>query len=178
MCLSYRWCGDRETRGKLGVGKRGNFVPVARPKIPVEERFFANVDTDGPIADLRPDLGPCWLWTGHLTGDGYPEIYRNGHNTHAHRVGWEIAWGKPIPKGLRLKHFACTRRLCVNPDHVRPKVAVENVLGSINLAEWNEGRSHCVMGHQFTKPNIIYVPGGWACRECRIEVARERRKAS
>ena len=27
-------------------------------------RFYENVNKDGPVPAHRPDLGPCWVWTG------------------------------------------------------------------------------------------------------------------
>jgi hypothetical protein len=35
------------------------------------ERFWKKVDKNGPVPAHRPELGPCWLWTGALVGRGY-----------------------------------------------------------------------------------------------------------
>ena len=141
-----------------------------------ESLFWSHVDVDGPVADRRPDLGPCWLWLAATTPDGYARVNWKGTHTHAHRIGWQLAWGEPIPKGLRLTHFACSRRSCVNPAHVRPLVAVETVLGTRNVAGWNARHDTCLRGHPFTSDNSITVPGGRACRACRREVERDRRR--
>lgn len=102
---------------------------------------------------------------------------------HAHVVAWRLVAaqegeliGPPPPRGLRFERFACGLRLCVNPAHVRPKVAVDNLLGSKNLAAWQLGRSVCLLGHELVPRNRLYVPGGWACRACRKDVERARRR--
>ena len=142
-----------------------------------EARFFAQVDRDGPPAALRPDLGACWLWLGS-TSDGYGQLWWAGRTRRAHIVAWSLAWGELPPDNLRFKHHACGRRDCVNPEHVRPTTAVETVLGTTNVAAWYVGRSACLRGHRFTAETILTVPGGWACRTCRAEIARQRRRTA
>jgi len=132
------------------------------------------VSVDGPVAAYRPDLGVCWLWTGTEDVYGYGVMKVEGRMVHAHVVAWRIARtqenqeiGDAPPKGLKFERFACGLALCVNPAHVRPKVAVDNLLGSKNMAAWHLGRSVCLR---------LYVPGGWACRACRKDVERSRRR--
>lgn len=86
----------------------------------MEARFLARVDFDGPAAGRCPELGCCHLWTGSLTPDGYARFWLRGTNVHGHTVAWELAGGAPPPPGMRLRHFACGRRACVNAQHVRP----------------------------------------------------------
>lgn len=134
------------------------------------------MDPDGPVAAHRPDLGPCWRWGGPVGHAGYGEMWWRGRKVHAHRIAWELAWGAPPPAGMPLAHFACDLRSCPNPAHVRPAGAVEDVLGRRGVAAWNGRHSHCLRGHPLTARNSIFVPGGIACRECRAEVARARRR--
>jgi hypothetical protein len=137
--------------------------------------FWNRVDLDGPPANLRPDLGPCWLWTGAVDAGGYGRVRWKGTNTHAHLVTKDMATGPGRPRGLRFEPFACGIRRCVNPDHWRPKVGQDSVAGARGLARWNFGRARCIEGHPFTSANILLVPGGWACRTCRKGVERSRR---
>lgn len=60
----------------------------------------------------------CWVWQGSRCR-GYARV-RHGKrgSVQAHRVLWARAYG-PIPIGYDLGH-TCSRRSCVNPDHVRP----------------------------------------------------------
>ncbi len=55
---------------------------------------------------------PCWLWVGALNKDGYG----NFGSKLAHRVSWEIHYGK-IPIGLCVLH-RCDVPNCVNPQHL------------------------------------------------------------
>lgn len=79
--------------------------------------FWAKVDKNGPVPAHRPDLGPCWLWTG--TNDGrYGRQYQSGmgRSEGAHRLASELADG-PIPDGLSVLHH-CDTPLCVRPTHL------------------------------------------------------------
>lgn len=76
--------------------------------IPVEIRFWAMVNkTKG-----------CWLWTGRPIGPmKYGNIFiKNRHYEYAHRVSWELHYGK-IPSGMKVLH-QCDTPLCVRPDHL------------------------------------------------------------
>jgi hypothetical protein len=42
----------------------GMFGLMPRRAVPIEDRFWSKVDKNGPIPAHRPDLGPCWSWTG------------------------------------------------------------------------------------------------------------------
>ena len=60
----------------------------------------------------------CILWMRGSGGNGYGEIRKNGRPHPAHRVAWELANRRSVPKGLYVKH-SCDVRLCVNPRHLR-----------------------------------------------------------
>jgi hypothetical protein len=67
---------------------------------------------------IDPDTG-CWNWTG-FTDKGYGRATADGRTQPAHRVVWERLIG-PIPPGCDLHHL-CSNRLCVNPDHLEPRL--------------------------------------------------------
>ncbi len=67
----------------------------------------------------------CWLWTPRLDRDGYGHIQIGQHMKRAHRVAYEWIAGA-IPEGLTLDHL-CSVRHCVNPAHLEPVTAEENV---------------------------------------------------
>src|SRR6478609_5365672 len=47
--------------------------------ISFRDRFWKKVDKNGPIPAHRPELGPCWIWTGWIcSGTGYGGI-QAGH---------------------------------------------------------------------------------------------------
>ncbi len=136
-------------------------------------RFTARVDKNGPAAEARPDLGPCWLWTGSIDADGYG-CYLRDHS--AHRFAWEIANG-PVPDGLVIDHL-CRVRHCVNPAHMEPVTNAENILRGECPPAVNARKTHCPRGHEFTTENTyVYPDGRRECRECRRAYIREYMRA-
>ena len=71
----------------------------------------------------------CWLWTGKLLPNGYGNVSTGPKgatsSTTAHRAVYEAFVG-PISEGLQLDHL-CRNRRCVNPAHMEPVTAAENV---------------------------------------------------
>lgn len=62
----------------------------------------------------------CWLWTGPLGSQGYPQMRvgrsGNGPIWLVHRWAYQHFVG-PIPEGLMVLH-KCDIRHCSNPDHL------------------------------------------------------------
>jgi hypothetical protein len=86
--------------------------------------FWAKVDRNGPIPAHRPDLGPCWIWTGTKGSRGYGNFWYLGATQMAHHVSWWLAVG-PIPDGLWILHH-CDNRPCVRPSHLFDGTAQDN----------------------------------------------------
>jgi hypothetical protein len=78
-------------------------------------RFFTKVNTNGTVPLIRPDLGPCHLWTAG-TINGYGSFYVGGRMVKAHRFAYEVANGQ-LPDGLWALHH-CDVRPCVNFLHL------------------------------------------------------------
>lgn len=153
---------------------------------PVEERFWAKVQKDGPLPVGRPELGPCWLWTGGLT-------HHNGHEpggyarfsidparrVSAVRFAWELDNG-PFPAGFVLDHVChssdptcpgrdCHHRRCVNPVHVEVVTQRENVLRIPRFGT----ETHCPNAHEYTPENTYMTPQGYRqCRVCKRDAMR------
>ena len=126
------------------------------------DRFWDKVEaTDG-----------CWIWGGSLYNTGYGEIRNKTTRLLAHRVSWEIHFGK-IPDGLCVLH-RCDNPPCVNPKHLflgtrgdnirdciqkgrnRPVTGKENANSKLTLDQAQEikrelkhGVSHRALGRRF-----------------------------
>jgi len=100
----------------------------------------------GPVPDYAPHLGPCWIWTGYISPEGYA-------STRSRRGLYEKLVG-PIPVGLDLDHL-CRVRACVNPSHLEPVSRRENVMRSTSFAAANAKKTHCDKGHPLKGDNLI-----------------------
>lgn len=126
-----------------------------------------------PKVEKQPD-GGCWLWTAALDPGGYGRFKVGRTSRLAHRVAYELVVG-PIPGGLTLDHL-CKVTACVNPEHLEPVDAGENVRRGFHR---NSKKTHCPWGHPYDEANTYVVPDTQrrACRKCRSE-AQIRRTAA
>jgi HNH endonuclease len=154
----------------------------ATPRRPTaEERFWAKVDKNGPIPEYRPELGPCWPWTGAKTDRGYGETW-DGRVLYAHRFAYELLVG-PIPDGLEPDHL-CRVRHCVKaiadqhgPAHLEVVTHRENLLRGESPAAQQARRTHCPQGHPYDAENTSRWNGHRYCLACRRERDRQRNRS-
>ena len=71
-----------------------------------------------------PDSG-CWIWAGEWNRNGYGVLVRGRRRFHAYREVYKAIKGDIAPK-LALDHL-CRIKPCVNPDHLEPVTATENL---------------------------------------------------
>lgn len=94
------------------------------------KRFWCKVNKSGPT--LRPELGPCWLWTGAtMTTSGYGRfrmysVCLDGPCVrYAHCVAFFLEHGRwPKPFGLH----KCDNPSCVRPAHIFEGTAADNAM--------------------------------------------------
>lgn len=144
------------------------------------DRWSAKIDKSGPIPEYAPHLGPCWVWTGAISSEGYGRC----GSAYAHRWSYEVFVG-PIPEGLQIDHL-CRVRKCVNPAHLEPVTQRENLLRGDGAGARFARRTHCSRGHALTPENTYAEkasPGARMCLACkrlgrkRSYEAKKRRQA-
>lgn len=142
-------------------------------------RFWSKVNKAGPLPPGRPDLGPCWLWTGARSRGngglyGTLRLPRSRASVRAHRWSWEQERG-PIPDGLTIDHL-CRVTLCVRTSHLEPVVNRVNILRGTNTAAVHARKTHCVHNHPLSGENTyIAASGQRMCRTCRRGWERDRK---
>lgn len=86
------------------------------------ERFWSKVNKDGPV--IRPDLGPCWIWTGAVFNHGYGQSYFQGDRL-AHRIAYKLSIDPTVSSKAHIDH-RCRNILCCNPSHLRATTPKQN----------------------------------------------------
>lgn len=138
-------------------------TPRSRPS--VESRFWAKVDKNGPIPEHRPELGPCWLWTGGTWSKGYGQFWNGQRGVSAHCYAYEIQYGS-IPDGLQVDHL-CRALTCVNAAHLEAVTGRVNVLRGTGPTAINISKTHCPKGHPYDLLNTFWDRKGYRkCRSC------------
>lgn len=182
------WCGAQLVRRASEAGRdwrRRQYCnrscstkahPPPHEVIPVEERFWAKVDKNGPIPEFRPDLGPCHVWLGALQPNGYGSFgVAAGDVRRAHRFAYELSDG-PLGVDLEPDHL-CRNRACVNRGHMEAVTHKANCLRGATPIATNARKSHCSRGHPLSGENLILDAEGRRCRTCRNDRQRERYEA-
>lgn len=139
-----------------------------------ESDFWARVTKNGPVPVERPDLGPCWLWTGSLDQREYGRFGKRGL---AHRMAYEYLVG-PAPKGLEPDHL-CRVHRCVNPAHIEWVTHRENLRrGDIAaMAAHRRNQTHCKHGHSLDPASgNVRIETAGRCRSSRRCLTCKRAK--
>lgn len=84
----------------------------------------------------------CWIWTGPKgqNGYGYLGIGHAGPRVYAHRLAWELAFGKITDSSLVCHH--CDNRLCVRPHHLFLGSTADNTHDMIQKKRHSHGERH------------------------------------
>lgn len=101
----------------------------------------------------KPNTNGCVEWFGCVGGGGYGLIRHLGRNYPAHRVAYELKFGK-IPKGMLVCH-RCDNPPCVNADHLFIGTMQDN---STDMVQ--KGRSFCGETHhsaRLTPESVLQI---------------------
>jgi hypothetical protein len=136
--------------------------------------LWPKVDQNGPLPEYRPDLGPCWIFTGRISSEGYGVFDVHGVGVRAHMASFLITTGT-LPDGLDLDHL-CRVRKCVRPSHLEPVTRQVNVLRGVSPVARQVAVTHCPAGHPYDEQNTYVKHGHRGCRACDAARAREKRR--
>src|SRR5690606_2361702 len=104
--------------GPTGLGYHLRRVGFRPRDLTFEERFWMKVERRGP--------DECWPWRASKVPSGYGQIGKNKQSPEgAHRVAWRLANGRPVPRGMFVRH-TCDNPPCCNPAHLRIGTPADN----------------------------------------------------
>lgn len=112
-----------------------------------EERFWSNVNKDGPIPERKPELGQCWIWKGAHAGEYavFQEPFTN-HQIRGSRFAWELE-NQPMEEHLFACHH-CDNRGCVRPSHIFPGTQKQNMQDALTKGRMQNCFDGVVRAHQ------------------------------
>ena len=100
-----------------------------------QEHFWSKVNKEGPV--IRPDLGPCWVWTDYCKTNGYGQCYINRRPRYAHRLSYGLANG-PFDWRLKVLH-RCDNPPCVRPEHLFLGTSRQNTQDAVSKGRMPRG---------------------------------------
>jgi len=112
-------------KGKTGyMGANRTSFKKGDNVIPLTIRFWDKVQT----------TANCWYWIGAVNNKGYGRININGKSQLAHRISFEMTYGK-IDKGIKVLH-TCDNTYCVNPQHLWLGTQKDNARDMSKKGRW------------------------------------------
>lgn len=124
-----------------------------------DDRFWNMVEKSGRTE--------CWLWKGAKKPTGYGNVRRNKVYTTAHRLAWELTFGR-IPDGMQIQH-SCDNPSCCNPHHLMLGTVVSNYVDMVKKGRDNSRHSNRKFGtsnhnakltkEQVDEIRVAYIPG-------------------
>jgi hypothetical protein len=168
----------------LDTGDRVRLVVHGEPWT----RFLAHIRIGDQAPAHAPELGPCWLWTASVDGDGYGQFRVGADVGAAFHFAHDTVHGTP-PDGYVRDHFChdpetcpggrtCPHRPCVNPAHIRAVPWLVNQTRSCSPHAINARKQTCIHDHPLEGENVYRHPkrGTRDCRACRARRESQRRR--
>jgi hypothetical protein len=115
------------------------------------------------LGRYRVDESGCWIWTGS-TASGYgsikgfdPRVGRS-RTLRATVVSWYVHKGEWPPLGLDMCH-RCDNPPCVNPDHLFPGTALDNIRDAVRKGRF-ASRKRAPVGAESHKAKLTSEQAG------------------
>jgi hypothetical protein len=131
----------------------------------------------GPPPAHRPELGPCWLWKGTVTGGGYGHVWNPEERrmVYSHVLTWELQTGRRKPDDKDLDHL-CRVQPCGRFEHLELVTGRTNTLRGNSPQAIMHRTNTCKRGHALEGGNVIRRTNGRrSCRKCDIDRKRRLR---
>lgn len=148
-------------------------VPKAPRKSDPYIRFIS-------LAIINPETG-CWIWNANRNHSGYGMFKFKGKSRVAHKWIYEFLNGEVKPP-LQLDHL-CMVKCCVNPSHLEPVTASENIRRAHRaygterkpkVKKENIIKTHCPYGHPYSGDNLRMIgPNHRQCITCHRKAVRQ-----
>ena len=91
-------------------------------------KAYDEKDSEAVVAAIKAGttrVDDCWEWNRSIDTSGYPRAKVGGKRVAVHRLVVEAYYGRPL--GSQQAHHTCANTKCVNPEHVVPVTAAENI---------------------------------------------------
>lgn len=146
---------------------------AARQEPQIYRGAFAEDLKIGALPNHRPDLGPCWEWSGARNEAGYGVLSKTMFGTRlVHRVALVLANGKLL-SGDVMHH--CDNPPCARPSHLQEATHQENMSDAAAKGRAfapRAGQTKCKHGHELNEHTTTKYrrPDGYTetrCTECR-----------
>jgi hypothetical protein len=115
----------------------------------------------------------CWLWTKGKDKDGYGKITVADVSWLVHRFAMAIFKPEEFAEYLKVLHN-CDTPACFNPEHLYSGTGSDNKQDEIRRGRnFNNRKTHCINGHEFTSENTINTKEGWRkCKTCQTKLTQ------
>lgn len=143
-----------------GSGKTGRInKPRVRKNAPRHATPWEKVRHHGWVEVIHvPELGACWDSDAPSGSRGYHVVgFGTGNYLLAHRVSYEHHVG-PIPEGLLIRH-RCDNQDCINPEHLLPGTAADNVRDMVERGRQARGQNSVLTPSQASEVKAKLAAG-------------------
>lgn len=98
----------------------------------------------------------CWLWQASRNKEGYGSFWFRDRWCKAHRVAWELTFGKPAPANKEVCH-TCDTPSCVNPLHLFLGSHRENMDDMIRKGRIERSKGSANGRSKLTETNVLQI---------------------